>query len=71
MGEPTSVRGMPFCSGQGVFYRSDHYNFVKMGIAMAFFTTGPQEDRLQTDAGSVEDGSPRRLKASKNQGWEG
>jgi Peptidase family M28 len=30
--------------GQRVFYRSDHYNFAKMGIPIAFFTTGLHED---------------------------
>jgi Zn-dependent M28 family amino/carboxypeptidase len=30
--------------GQRVFYRSDHYNFAKVGIPIAFFTTGLHED---------------------------
>jgi Zn-dependent M28 family amino/carboxypeptidase len=30
--------------GQRVFYRSDHYNFAKMGVPIAFFTTGLHED---------------------------
>jgi len=30
--------------GQRVFYRSDHYNFAKMGIPIAFFTTGLHVD---------------------------
>jgi hypothetical protein len=34
----------PQPNGQRVFYRSDHYNFAKMGIPIAFFTTGLHED---------------------------
>jgi Zn-dependent M28 family amino/carboxypeptidase len=30
--------------GQRLFYRSDHYNFAKMGIPVAFFTTGLHPD---------------------------
>jgi hypothetical protein len=30
--------------GQRVFYRSDHYNFAKVGVPIAFFTTGLHED---------------------------
>lgn len=30
--------------GQRVYYRSDHYNFAKMGIPIAFFTTGLHPD---------------------------
>lgn len=30
--------------GQRIFYRSDHYNFAKMGIPVAFFTTGLHPD---------------------------
>ncbi len=30
--------------GQRIFYRSDHYNFAKMGIPVAFFTTGLHVD---------------------------
>lgn len=30
--------------GQRVFYRSDHYNFAKMGIPIAFFTGGLHPD---------------------------
>ena len=30
--------------GQRIFYRSDHYNFAKMGIPIAFFTTGLHVD---------------------------
>ena len=27
-------------NGQRIFYRSDHYNFAKVGVPIAFFTTG-------------------------------
>jgi hypothetical protein len=30
----------PAPNGQRIFYRSDHYNFAKMGIPIAFFTVG-------------------------------
>ena len=30
--------------GQRIFYRSDHYNFAKMGIPIAFFTDGLHPD---------------------------
>jgi len=30
--------------GQRIFYRSDHYNFAKMGIPIAFFTNGLHPD---------------------------
>ena len=30
--------------GQRIFYRSDHYNFAKIGIPIAFFTTGVHPD---------------------------
>ena len=30
--------------GQRIFYRSDHYNFAKMGIPIAFFTSGLHPD---------------------------
>ena len=30
--------------GQRIFYRSDHYNFAKMGVPIAFFTTGLHPD---------------------------
>ncbi len=30
--------------GQRIFYRSDHYNFAKMGIPIAFLTTGLHPD---------------------------
>ncbi len=34
----------PLPNGQRIFYRSDHYNFAKMGIPIAFFTTGIHVD---------------------------
>jgi hypothetical protein len=34
----------PEPNGQRVFYRSDHYNFAKMGIPIIFFTTGLHPD---------------------------
>jgi hypothetical protein len=34
----------PAGRGQRIFYRSDHYNFAKMGIPIAFFTTGLHPD---------------------------
>jgi Zn-dependent M28 family amino/carboxypeptidase len=34
----------PQPNGQRVFYRSDHYNFAKVGIPVAFFTTGLHPD---------------------------
>jgi hypothetical protein len=34
----------PFPQGQRIFYRSDHYNFAKVGIPIAFFTTGLHVD---------------------------
>jgi Peptidase family M28 len=34
----------PLGRGQGIFYRSDHYNFAKMGIPIAFFTIGLHVD---------------------------
>jgi Zn-dependent M28 family amino/carboxypeptidase len=34
----------PQPNGQRVFYRSDHYNFAKVGIPIAFFTTGLHVD---------------------------
>ncbi len=30
--------------GQRIFYRSDHYNFAKMGVPICFFTTGLHPD---------------------------
>ena len=52
--------------GQRIFYRSDHYNFAKMGIPIAFFTTGlhpdyhratdtPDKIDYKADAGGLED----------------
>jgi hypothetical protein len=34
----------PRPNGQRIFYRSDHYNFAKMGIPITFFTTGLHPD---------------------------
>jgi len=34
----------PQPNGQRIFYRSDHYNFARMGIPIAFFTTGLHPD---------------------------
>ena len=34
----------PQPNGQRIFYRSDHYNFAKSGIPIAFFTTGLHPD---------------------------
>ena len=62
----------PGTNGQRIFYRSDHYNFVKMGIPIAFFCDGLHsdyhrvtdsagEDRLRQDRGRVEDGVRRQL----------
>ncbi|MGH9476585.1 MAG: M28 family peptidase [Terriglobales bacterium] len=34
----------PGARGQRIFYRSDHYNFAKMGIPIAFFTDGLHVD---------------------------
>jgi len=33
--------------GQRIFYRSDHYNFAKVGVPIAFFTTGLHVDYHQ------------------------
>jgi hypothetical protein len=38
----------PLGRGQGIFYRSDHYNFAKMGIPIAFFTIGIHVDYHRT-----------------------
>jgi len=45
----------PQPNGQRIFYRSDHYNFAKMGIPVAFYTTG-----LHPDYHRVTD-SPEKL----------
>jgi hypothetical protein len=34
----------PTARGQRIFYRSDHYNFAKMGIPIAFFSDGLHVD---------------------------
>jgi hypothetical protein len=38
----------PQPNGQRIFYRSDHYNFAKVGVPIAFFTTGLHEDYHQS-----------------------
>jgi hypothetical protein len=45
----------PQPNGQRIFYRSDHYNFAKMGIPVVFYTTG-----LHVDYHRVTD-SPEKL----------
>jgi hypothetical protein len=45
----------PQPNGQRIFYRSDHYNFAKMGIPVAFYTTG-----IHTDYHRVSD-SPDKI----------
>jgi hypothetical protein len=37
----------PQPNGQRIFYRSDHYNFAKVGVPIAFFTTGLHVDYHQ------------------------
>jgi hypothetical protein len=49
----------PGPAGQRIFYRSDHYNFVKMGIPIAFFCDG-----LHSDYHRVTD-SPEKLDYDK------
>jgi Zn-dependent M28 family amino/carboxypeptidase len=44
----------PGTAGQRIFYRSDHYNFVKMGIPIAFFCDG-----LHTDYHRVTDSAEK------------
>lgn len=34
----------PTARGQRIFYRSDHYNFAKVGVPIVFFTTGLHPD---------------------------
>ncbi len=38
----------PQPNGQRIFYRSDHYNFAKMGVPIAFFTIGLHVDYHRT-----------------------
>jgi len=45
----------PQPNGQRIFYRSDHYNFAKKGIPVAFYTTG-----IHTDYHRVSD-SPDKI----------
>jgi Zn-dependent M28 family amino/carboxypeptidase len=46
----------PGAQGQRIFYRSDHYNFVKMGIPIAFFTDGLHSDyhRVTDSAAKID-----------------
>ncbi len=46
----------PQPNGQRIFYRSDHYNFAKMGIPVAFYTTGlhPDYHRLTDSADKID-----------------
>jgi Zn-dependent M28 family amino/carboxypeptidase len=44
----------PGTNGQRIFYRSDHYNFVKVGIPIAFFSDG-----LHTDYHRVTDSAEK------------
>jgi hypothetical protein len=41
---PGVTADVPFGRGQGIFFRSDHYNFARMGIPIAFFTIGLHVD---------------------------
>ena len=65
--------------GQRIFYRSDHYNFAKMGIPIAFFTTGlhpdyhrptdtPEKIDYKRDADGLEDRGRGRLGAGQPAG---
>jgi len=45
----------PQPNGQRIFYRSDHYNFAKVGVPVAFYTTG-----IHTDYHRVSD-SPDKI----------
>jgi Zn-dependent M28 family amino/carboxypeptidase len=38
----------PTARGQRIFYRSDHYNFAKVGVPIVFFTTGLHPDYHRT-----------------------
>jgi len=44
---------------EGLFFRSDHYNFAKKGVPILFFTTG-----LHPDYHQVSD-SPEKIDAEK------
>jgi hypothetical protein len=46
----------PLPNGQRIFYRSDHYNFAKMGIPVAFYTTGlhPDYHRVTDSADKID-----------------
>ena len=41
---PGITPDVPLGRGQGIFFRSDHYNFARMGIPIAFFTIGLHVD---------------------------
>jgi hypothetical protein len=41
---PGITQDNPLGRGQGIFFRSDHYNFARMGIPIAFFTIGLHVD---------------------------
>src|ERR1039458_4900411 len=45
---PGITPDIPFGRGQGIFFRSDHYNFARMGIPIAFFTIGLHVDYHRT-----------------------
>lgn len=44
---PGITADAPFGRGQGIFYRSDHYNFARNGVPIAFFTIGLHVDYHQ------------------------
>jgi hypothetical protein len=44
---PGITQDNPLGQGQGIFFRSDHYNFARMGIPIAFFTIGLHVDYHQ------------------------
>ncbi len=70
----------PMPRGQRIFYRSDHYNFAKMGIPItAFFTGGlhpdyhqihghSREDRFQGDPAGIENGGGCCVDARQSSG---
>jgi len=63
----------PAGRGQRIFYRSDHYNFAKVGIPIAFFTTGLHVDYHQpTDTpDKIDYKALRQIAATVSAvGWE-
>jgi Zn-dependent M28 family amino/carboxypeptidase len=46
----------PQPNGQRLFYRSDHYNFAKVGVPVAFYTTGlhPDYHRVSDSADRID-----------------